>query len=64
MTQWVDSGYDGWTVDMLAFDGTGQAWCVGTQGNVGGWTGSAWYDLGRYMGGWSMAWIHYAPITA
>jgi len=34
--QWVDSGYDGWAIDLLAFDGTGCPWCVGTQDNIGG----------------------------
>jgi len=62
-TQWVDSGYDGWSVDMLAFDNGGTAWCVGTQGNVGGWSNGGWYNISGYPGGWAMAWLCFAPIT-
>lgn len=60
--QWVDSGYDGWTVDMLTFDFSGRAWCVGTQGNIGGWNYPGWVDLGHFTGGWDMAWLLWADV--
>jgi hypothetical protein len=62
--QWVNAGFDSWTIDMITTDSTGTFWCVGTQGNVGAWDGTRWVDFHQWIGGWSMAWLTFMPILS
>lgn len=49
---------------MIAPDQSGDAWRVGTQGNVAGGANGGWYDINcfGYVGGWTMSWIYFGSV--